>query len=71
MNVDFGEFPIARYRAHDCPLLDDAKAFVGEAALYQLEQYLLAFQRSRPSLYDAGKELSGSLDFWEFQSRNL
>ena len=34
MNVDFGEIPIARYRAHDRPLLDDAKAFVWEAALY-------------------------------------
>ncbi len=33
MNVDFGEITIARYRAHDCPLLDDAKAFVWEAGL--------------------------------------
>lgn len=33
MNVDFGEIPIARYRAHDCPLLDDAKTFVWKAGL--------------------------------------
>ena len=71
MNVDFGEIPIARYRAHDRPLLDDAKALVWEAALYQLDQCLLAFHRSRPSLSDAGKELAGCLDFFEFQSNSL
>lgn len=71
MNVDFGEIPIARYRAHDRPLLDDAKAFVGEAGLYQLDQSLLAFHRSRPSLSDAGEKLAGCLDFFEFQSKSL
>ena len=71
MNVDFSEIPIARYRAHDRPLLDDAKAFVWEAALYQLDQSLLAFHRSRSSLSDAGEEFAGCLDFFEFQSKNL
>jgi hypothetical protein len=33
MNVDFGEIRIASYRAYDRPLLDDAKAFVWEAGL--------------------------------------
>lgn len=33
MNVDFSEIPIARYRVHDCPLLDDAKTFVWKAGL--------------------------------------
>ena len=33
MDVDFGEIRIARYCAHDRPLLDDAKAFVWEAGL--------------------------------------
>lgn len=71
MNVDFGEIRIASYRAYDRPLLDDAKAFVGEAALYQLDQSLLAFHRSRPSLSAAGEKLAGCLDFFEFQSKNL
>lgn len=71
VNVNFGEVRIARYRTNDRPLLDDAKAFVGEAALYQLDQCLLAFHRSRPSLSDAGEELAGCLDFFEFQSKNL
>lgn len=71
MNVDFGVIHIARYRAHDRPLLDDAKSLVWKAALYQLDQCLLAFYRSRSSLSDAGKELAGCLDFFEFQSKNL
>ena len=71
MNVDFGEIRIARYRAHDRPLLDDAKALVWEAALYQLNQALLAFSRSRAWLSDAGEELAGCLDIFEFQSKSL
>lgn len=71
MNVDFGEIPIARYRAHDCPLLDDAKAFVWEAGLRNANQRFLAFHRSRTGLSDAGEELAGCLDFFEFQSKNL
>ena len=71
MNVDFGEIRIASYRAYDRPLLDDAKAFVWEAALYQLNQALLAFSRSRAWLSSGGEELAGCLDFFEFQSKNL
>lgn len=71
MNVDFGEIRIASYRAYDRPLLDDAKAFVWEAGLNQFDQRLLAFHRSRTGLSDAGEELAGCLDFFEFQSKNL
>ena len=61
MSVDFGEITIARYRTHDCPLLDDAKAFVGEAGLRNTNQRVLAFHRTRPSLSIAGEELTGCL----------
>ena len=71
MNVDFGEIPIARYRAHYCPLLDDAKAFVWEAGLYQLNQALYAFRRTRLRLSIAGEELTGCLGICEFQSKSL
>ncbi|MCY1185117.1 hypothetical protein D9M73_258690 [compost metagenome] len=71
MNVDFGEIRIASYRAYDRPLLDDAKAFVGEAALRNANQRFLAFSRSRTWLSSGGEELAGCLDFFEFQSKNL
>lgn len=31
-SADFGEIPIDRYRTHDRPLLDNAKAFFGKLA---------------------------------------
>lgn len=71
MNVDFCEITIARYRAHDRPLLDNAKAFVWKAALYQLDQCLLAFRRTKPRFSIGGKELTGCLDVFEFQSKSL
>jgi hypothetical protein len=54
MNVDFGEIPIARYRAHDCPLLVDTKAFVWKAGLRNANQCFLAFSRSGAWLSGGG-----------------
>ncbi|KAB0490865.1 MULTISPECIES: hypothetical protein [Pseudomonas] len=71
MDVDFGQILIACYRTHNRPLLDDAKAFVWKAALYQLNQALLAFSRTRPRFSIAGEELTGCLGIFEFQSKSL
>ncbi|KAF2410398.1 hypothetical protein SAMN04490179_2233 [Pseudomonas antarctica] len=71
MNMYFGEIRVARYCAHDRPLLNDTKAFAWKAALYLLNQALLAFRRTRSMLSIAGQELGGCLGIFEFQSKNL